>query len=198
MRSVLNWKITTLVFIVGTLLQACGDDGIIELPTSDDYFQEDVEKITEYIAEKGYSNVDTTESGVRYVIFETGDGEPIEFNDIVSMDYVGMYLDDTVFDTSIESVAIVKDILIESRTYEPTIFTHTASGWAIAPLFVSGFGEGTTAALKKMNVGGSARLMIPSPLGYGSNGRINADGSYAILPNSVLVFDIYPVNVRKQ
>ncbi len=198
MRRVLKWKFGAIIITAVIFINACGDDGIIEIPTADDYLQEDIVKINDYITEKGYTNVDTTESGVRFVIFETGDGDLIEYNDIVSMNYVGMYLDDSVFDTSIESVAKASDVYIESRSYEPSVFTHTATGWAIESLFVPGFAEGTTEAIKKLNVGGKARLMIPSTLGYGTAGKFNADGTYGILPNSVLVFDIYPVKVRKQ
>lgn len=197
MRSVLNWKITTLVFIVGTLLQSCGDNGIIEIPSSEDYLQSEIDQIEEYIAEKGYTNVDTTESRVRYVIFEEGSGAEIKPGDIVSINYVGLLMDDdTVFDTNIKAVAIANDQFIDSRTYAPLVFTHSESGWAIELAgFVPGFADGVTAAFSEMKVGGYTRLMIPSTLGYGSSGSLR-DGIYTVPPNTNIVFDVYPVQVR--
>ncbi len=197
MKRVFNWKVAILAAAV-IAVEACGDDGIIDVPSNNEILEEDIEEINQYVLDKGYGDVvDTTESRVRYVILKEGAGEPIEFNDIVSVNYVGMFVDDSVFDTSIESVAIASDIHVESRIYEPLVFTHTASGWAMSSLgFIQGFNDGTTEVLKELNVGGSARIIIPSPLGYGSSAQVT--GSGIVIPaNTILVFDLYPVKVRK-
>ena len=181
-----------VLVVLAFILVGCNDSGIIELTSSVEQLELDLLEIKEYIQEKGYSNVDTTESRVRFVILEEGTGETIEPNDIVSFDYAGMLLNDTLFDTSRESIAIEGGLYDSARIYTPYVFTHTESGWALETLgFVQGFSDGTTAAMKKMNVGGRARLMIPSGLGYGSS------AISSIPSNSVLVFDIYPVKVRK-
>lgn len=190
MKKLINWQLALCIGLIS--LMACGDDGIIDVLTVNDRLDEDLKLIDEYITEKGYTSVDTTSSRVRYVILEEGDGEIIEFNDIVSMNYVGMFLNDTVFDTSIKTVAIENDLFSETRTYAPYTFTHTQSGWGIEQLgFIQGFSDGSTAALSKMKVGGMARLIIPSSLAYGTT------GNNSIASNTIIVFDVYPVKVRK-
>ncbi|WP_258099361.1 FKBP-type peptidyl-prolyl cis-trans isomerase [Marinoscillum pacificum] len=198
MRSVLNWKITTLVFIVGTLLQACGDDGIIDIPSSEDQLTSDIAEIEDYLSTKGYTEVDTTDSEVRYVILNEGSGELIELNDIITLHYTARLLDDQLVISTIDSVIenhnnVQPDSTTLLTKDVPLVFTHTSSGWGMASATsVSGLADGGTAALLKINVGGSAKILVPSLFAGGELNSLRFSGSIPI------VFDIYPVNVRKQ
>jgi FKBP-type peptidyl-prolyl cis-trans isomerase len=47
-----------------------------------------------------------------------------------------------------------------------------------------------------MKVGGTRQLIIPPELAYGQAGAVASNGTYAILPNSVLVFTVQLVGVQ--
>lgn len=134
MRRVLKWQLIIVGILGVVLLDACGDDGIIEVPTTNEVIEEDLVEIQEYITEKGYSNVDTTASRVRFIVLDEGNGATIEYNDIVSVHYVGRFLDEEIFDTSIDTVDINNDSFDSLSRYQPFVFTHTQSGWAIETL----------------------------------------------------------------
>lgn len=191
MKKVFDRKLL-LILIGCAVVVACGDDGIVEVPTQNDRIEEDLVKIEEYIQEKGYQNVDTTKSRVRYVILDEGDGELIEYNDIVTLHFAGRYLDDLLFYTSIDTVDLNNDSYDSTKNYNPVVFTHSASGWAMGQATtVSGFVDGTTRSLDKLRVNGHARIFIPTLLSTGNlNGR-------SIPTNEPVVYDIYPVKVRK-
>jgi len=71
--------------------------------------------IGDYISDPANSidpaNLDTTSASVVYGLLATGNGDFPEINDIVSVNYTGRFTDNTVFDTSIESLAIESDSL---------------------------------------------------------------------------------------
>lgn len=185
-RQILVALATALFFLAG-----CREDTIFTPPDPDIQLNLDREVIQEYIAEKGYTTVDTTSSGVHYVILDSGDGTDIEFNDIVLINYIGKLTDGTVFDTSIPSVAVDSEIFDSLRNYQPIRFTHTPDGWSLrASNYVPGFVDGVTATVTIMNVGGHSEIIMPSSLAYGGNsaGRVPA--------NSVLVFEIFPIQAR--
>ncbi|MEQ8472797.1 MAG: FKBP-type peptidyl-prolyl cis-trans isomerase [Marinoscillum sp.] len=188
-------QLLAVLVVIIFLASACEDDGITTVVTTEDQLALDIVKINDYIAKKGYANVDTTSRGVRYVVTNEGNGDTIESGDIVSLHYTGRFTDDVLFDTSIDTVAINNDVYDSTRTYKPIfIFTQSESGWALVSAYPNvrpGFSNGVTEALKKIKVGGSARLIIPSTLGYG------ASSYQGIPPNTILIFDVYPVKVRK-
>lgn len=179
--------------IIISTISSCGDSGIVEVVTTQERYAQDIILINEYIKERGYTDVDTTSNGVRFLVTSEGDGDTIESGDIVSLHYTGRLIDDYVFITSIDTTAINNDFYDSTRSYSPSVFTHSETGWALSTFgFSSGFVSGISNALPKIKVGGSARLIIPSTV---SN---NGSRPYQSVPaNSILVFDIYPVNVRK-
>lgn len=122
----------------------------------------------------------TTESGLRYVILEEGNGPKPENGQTVSVAYAGWVLDGAHFDTSIKEVAEEQGLYNPSRPYQPYSFP-LGQGQVI-----KGWDEG----IALLNEGTKARLYIPSSLGYGSRGS-----GQVITPNSVLVFDVTLVKV---
>lgn len=176
----------TLIFLVG-----CQEDTIFTPPDPDIQLNQDREAIKDYISEKGYTAVDTTSSGVHYIILDTGSGADINFNDIVSINYIGRLTDGSVFDTNIPAVAIEAETFDSARNYQPIRFTHTSNGWTLATSnFVRGFVDGVSTTVSIMNVGGHSEIIMPSSLAYGGTavGRVPA--------NSVLIFEIFPIQVR--
>ncbi|MFZ2886456.1 MAG: FKBP-type peptidyl-prolyl cis-trans isomerase [Minisyncoccia bacterium] len=92
----------------------------------------------------------------------------------VSVLYVGMLEDGTVFDSS------------ANNNNEPFVFTLGAPG------VVPGFQIG----VRGMKEGGERRISIPAELGYGAQEITGPDGAVIIPANSTLVFDIKLVKVE--
>jgi len=86
--------------------------------------------------------------------------------DTVEVNYKGMFLDGKVFDSSEGSPVPVK-----------------------FPIGVGAVIKGWDEALTMMNVGGKAKILIPSELAYGANGAQNV-----IPPYTPLVFEVEIIN----
>lgn len=126
-------------------------------------FQIDENKIIDFIADQEW-NANRLESGIYYTIHEHGTGPLIKGGQPLKVDYKGYLPDGTVFDSSY-------------KKGKPIRFT--------VGQMVAGWNEG----LKYLQIGSKATLMIPSYLGYGTDGFPGFVG-----PNEVLIFDIeiYP------
>lgn len=111
---------------------------------------------------------DSTESGLRYKMIHKGSGKKAEKGKIVSVHYKGALADGTEFDSSY-------------KRKQPIEFP-LGSGQVIA-----GWDEG----IQLLQVGDKAQFVIPSHLGYGSQG---AGG--VIPPNATLVFDVELMDVK--
>ncbi|MEM6642225.1 MAG: FKBP-type peptidyl-prolyl cis-trans isomerase [Bacteroidota bacterium] len=207
--------------LVGGLLSAiiwssCGTN-VLERPDPDVQAATDSAIIINYLSDIGLLGQDSMlENGVHFVILDEGDSLQIEDSDIVTFDFTGKLLNDTIFDTSIQPVgdSILREVQAdtagiteisntqlallnsfpETRTYSSIEFTYTPSGWTLgANTYIAGFSSGITAALNGLQVGGSALIVIPSRLAYGVQGT-----GILIPPNTVVAFEIYPVEVKKQ
>ena len=108
---------------------------------------------------KGYEE---TQSGLRYKILQSGDGNKATKGANISVHYKGQLLDGTVFDSSY-------------KRKQPLEFS-VGIGQVIA-----GWDEG----ILLLKVGDKARFVIPSNLAYGESG---AGG--VIPPNATLIFDV--------
>jgi FKBP-type peptidyl-prolyl cis-trans isomerase len=120
-------------------------------------------------ANKKKQGVVTLPSGVQYRIIREGTGIKPERVDMVDVVYHGSLTDGTVFDSSKERSDTI---------------TFSVGG------VVQGFSE----ALSLMNEGSIWEVYIPSELGYGANPPYGS----SISPNSVLIFEIDMVKVKKQ
>lgn len=109
-----------------------------------------------------------TDSGLRYQIIQTGNGEKAQTNATVSVHYKGQLSDGTVFDSSY-------------KRNQPIDFTLGVGQ------VIQGWDEG----IALLKVGDKARFVIPSHLAYGSRG---AGG--VIPPNANLIFDVELVGVK--
>jgi FKBP-type peptidyl-prolyl cis-trans isomerase FklB len=119
-------------------------------------------------ANKKKQGVVTLPSGVQYKIIRDGSGVKPEKEDLVDVVYHGSLIDGTVFESSKERG--------DTATFDVS-------------RVVQGFSE----ALTLMSEGSIWEVYIPSELGYGSMSR-----GGPIPPNSVLIFEIDMVKVKKQ
>lgn len=97
---------------------------------------------------KGY-DIDTTASGVYYIMGKTGTGDYPQPGDTCDLIYTGYFLNGTIFDAS--------------------YFYHTDSIWEMVyktNSVIPGFEE----AVSLLNTGAKGDFFIPSRLAYGENG----------------------------
>ncbi|PTB91567.1 hypothetical protein C9994_15320, partial [Marivirga lumbricoides] len=111
------------LFFAGILLSACDKD-CEDNPQecAEEQLATDIAIIEEYLTE---NNLEAQKhpSGLFYHIKEQGSGELPDFGQIVSVNYIGKFLDGRVFDTSVDSVAREAGIYDEKRDYQPFQFT---------------------------------------------------------------------------
>lgn len=168
-----NIKYLALMPLLAVLLSCVSEEENLDV-----IFQEDLDKIETYIQNfpDEYMKKEEIEgTGIVLLFTEVvEEGEVAVARDTLAVDYTGMLLDGTVFDTSIEQTARDNGLYSESRTYEPYKLV----------LGVSGVIQGWHGALSLMKEGEKATALIPSYYGYGSQ------GAGSIPPNSVLVFEL--------
>ena len=122
-----------------------------------------------FLAEnKSKDGVQTTESGLQYIVLKEGTGEKPTTASKVKVHYHGTLIDGTVFDSSVDRG-------------EPTEFgvTQVIKGW--------------TEGLQLMKVGAKYKFFIPSNIAYGANPRPGG----AIKANSTLIFDVELLEIVK-
>ncbi|WP_422103229.1 FKBP-type peptidyl-prolyl cis-trans isomerase [Vreelandella sp.] len=109
--------------------------------------QMNLEEGQDFLAENAERDeVEVTESGLQYEVLESGDGATPGAEDTVEVNYEGMLLDGTVFDSSFERG--------ESVSFQ---VNQVIEGWQ--------------EALQLMSVGDSWMLYIPAELAYGERGQ---------------------------
>ena len=111
--------------------------------------------------------IQVSETGLKYVIIEEGEGNHPTEGNVVTVHYSGFFEDGNKFDSSVE-----RD--------EP--FSFVVGNKSV----IAGWDEG----IKLLKKGGKARLIIPPDLGYGNVAK-------GIIPaNSTLIFDVELVDVK--
>ena len=111
--------------------------------------------------------VESTDSGLQYIVLKEGKGDNVQPTDKVKIHYHGTTIEGKVFDSTVE----------KNKPYESK-----------ANIFVPGFNE----ALALMKKGAKYRVFIPQELAYGSQQR-----GQLILPFSALIFEIEILDVTK-
>jgi FKBP-type peptidyl-prolyl cis-trans isomerase FkpA len=108
-----------------------------------------------------------TESGLIYIELKKGKGDSPKPTDMVKVHYHGTFLDGSVFDSSVERNQPIEFPL-----------NQVIPGW--------------TEGVGKMQRGGKAKMVIPSNIAYGPQGR------QGIPPFSTLVFDVELIDFKPQ
>jgi len=127
----------------------------------------EVQKGQEYIDQVASEDgAKKTESGLVYVSLEEGSGAQPKSTDRVTVHYTGSVISGEVFDSSV-------------KRGEPATFglNQVIPGW--------------TEGLQMMKVGGKARLVIPSELGYGNSPPPGG----IIKPGSTLIFEVELIDI---
>lgn len=128
----------------------------------------DIELIESFIKRRGW-DMQKTESGLFYSIYEQGEGTAAQFGDIISLDYTVSLLDGT--------------ICYSSDNYGPLVFTVGQGGVE----------AGLEQAVLMLRPGDKARLILPPFLAHGLLGDLNK-----IPPRAVIVYELEVLSVKKQ
>jgi len=134
--------------------------GTEEVLTPEEQLLIDTAAIEQFLDENNLT-AEVTSDGMYYIIEELGTGGNPDFSSTVLVNYKGYFLDGEVFDQTLGS---------------PISFplSNVIPGWTLGiPLFQKG-GKGT--------------LLIPSYLGYGTQGQ------GPIGPNTPIIFDVELIN----
>jgi FKBP-type peptidyl-prolyl cis-trans isomerase FkpA len=143
---------------------------LISLPSCDPskkLEKEEVAMIENYLNSNTNLNFELKSSGLYYLDLVVGDGRQAVTHDTAYMKYTGKFLDGTVFDTNVGDA--------------DTLIRPVNEGWLIP-----GYDEGMT----YMKEGGKALFLIPSKLGYGSQGW------YAIPGYTPVLFEVEMVKIK--
>lgn len=111
--------------------------------------------------------VHTTKSGLKYVVFNTGEGNLIANEDVVEVHYSGFFTNDSLFDSS-------------RNRFEPISF----------PVGIGAVIDGWDEGLKLMRKGARFQFHIPANLAYGEQGA-----PPQIPANTNLIFDIEVLDI---
>ena len=151
---------STLLALVSLLFVSCLSDNEASKPV--DYTVQNEKEIVDYIA-KNKLTATKTDSGLYYVVTEAGTGAQPTASSNVTVAYKGYFTNGNVFDESkAEGISFGLNQVIK--------------GW--------------TEGIPFFKEGGNGVLLIPSHLGYGSN------GSGPIPGGSVLVFNVKLIKVN--
>jgi len=145
------------------------DEASEEAESADATEAEAAEPEAESAATEKTGEVITTDSGLKYIDVEVGDGATPQTGQTVVVHYTGTLADGTKFDSSLDAGR------------QPFSFP-IGMGRVIA-----GWDEG----VGSMKVGGKRKLIIPSELAYGADGR-----PPVIPPNAELHFDVELLEIR--
>jgi FKBP-type peptidyl-prolyl cis-trans isomerase len=162
----------SVLFILPSLfLISCNDDN------SELMKEKEMRLLSQYL---DMHNIQTTpkSSGLYYLPGQEGTGTTPGTSDWVIMRYTARMINDRIFDTSDEALAINNNVHMSTRIYgEQRVQMST--------LILTGVMEG----LQLMREGGTARLIMPSHLAFGSI------GSGIVPPFTSVIYDIDLVKV---
>ena len=142
------------------LFVACGND--------DDFTPQECEAglipIEEFALQDTLTYTELDDTGILYYIDSTGSAEKPALTDSVVVNYRGQVTGGRVFDQTTTATG--------PRTF---VLGQLIRGWQLG--------------IPLVGRGGRIRLLIPTELGYGSQGACN-NGLCSVCPNSDLIFDI--------
>ncbi len=130
------------------------------------------EKLLKKYFSKNKIKATKTESGLYYTVSNKGTGEKAKAGQKLTVNYTGMLLDGTVFDSN-----------TDSAFKHPTPFSVVIGKGNV----IKGWDEGMLLFSK----GGKGKLYIPSTLAYGAQDR-----SPQIPPNSILIFEVELLDIE--
>ncbi|SIS50725.1 FKBP-type peptidyl-prolyl cis-trans isomerase [Belliella pelovolcani] len=165
------------VVILSFFLLATGC--ISDQENADVILQREIQAFEKYIADNNVTGVkEERDPGLGFIFIwkETSESgvKPVP-GQRVTVDYVGKFLENVVFDTSKEAVAKANNIFNANRIYEPLTYTFNAG--SVIP--------GFDFAVSKMDIGDKILAFIPSLYAYGRAGSPPVIGG-----NTPLIFEL--------
>lgn len=131
-------------------------------------------KLRQYKEGELDDQIKTTESGLKYIVHEEGEGEFIKKGDFIQVHYFGALMDGTAFDNSFGKAKRFAFQVGRGRVIK---------GW-----------EDGVVNIKK---GGKITMFIPYELGYGEAGKPSRDGKTPGIPERAdIAFYVEVVDVR--
>ncbi|WP_200975422.1 FKBP-type peptidyl-prolyl cis-trans isomerase [Echinicola sp. 20G] len=168
-----------IIIFAAALISGLFASCISDQETAQEIYQKDLAKIDAYLDQTDYQFVDFYQDEATGIVilweYLSYSGVVPENDDSLYVDYTGMLLDESVFDTSVEAVARENGIYSSERDYEPLEYIYGYNTLI----------SGVIIGLSKMEEGDRARVIMPSYYGYG-----NTEISSQIPANSVLIFDL--------
>lgn len=172
---------TRVVWIAAVLISIIAIS-CLKLDTEDPYaewYQDELDSLASFMA-NNYPDAIATDDGIYYIETVSGSGDTAQIGQYVLVNYTGYLLDSTMFDSSIDSMAVEGGIYDASRDYDPILFRIGYNN------IISGFQMGVLL----MQAGDQGRVIFPSGLGYGAN------GSGSIPGYTSLMFDLHLVEIE--
>jgi len=182
MNSIL--KTTMVILFVSVTLSSC-------LKSKDPYESYTPEREAGLISEwlsamvsKG-NDIDTTSTGLYYIVTKTGSGATVKSGDTVTVKYTGMFVDGSVFDASAYHTTDTGTTIPYFSADSTFTYIHQSPDSETLSM-IKGWEEG----IEVMNKGEEAAFMVPSAKAYGSSGYAS------IPPYTPLIFVIKVVDIK--
>jgi len=160
-------KVGVLVLFSALIISGCNKN---EDPYAEYTPEREATLIKDWLAQMvtNKKDIDTTSTGIFYIVEKEGTGETVKSGNTVKVKYTGMFLNGSIFDAS-------------SYHGDGTMtYVHKTD-----PL-IKGWEEG----IEVMSKGGIAAFLVPSAKGYGTT------GAGSIPPNTPLIFIIEVIEIN--
>jgi len=160
-------KVGVLVLFSALIISGCNKN---EDPYAEYTPEREATLIKDWLAQMvtNKKDIDTTSTGIFYIVEKEGTGETVKSGNTVKVKYTGMFLNGSIFDAS-------------SYHGDGTMtYVHKTD-----PL-IKGWEEG----IEVMSKGGIAAFLVPSAKGYGTA------GAGSIPPNTPLIFIIEVIEIK--
>jgi FKBP-type peptidyl-prolyl cis-trans isomerase FkpA len=166
-------KICMLFFAVSAVFSSCKKDEDTTPPVvySAEKEAEQIKGWLDYVIGNG-NNIDTTSTGLYYIVQKVGFGAKVATGDTVTVKYIGFFLSGIVFDSSLNT--------------RDSTFTFVHKDINPKKRLIPGWEEG----IEMLSKGSKAIMMIPSEKGYGTGGYLT------IPPYTPLLFQIEIINIK--
>ena len=158
--------LSILIYALSSCLSTESED-----PRTPEMEQSEINTALTNLENEGF-DVDTTASGMYYIVQVAGEGPTVQEGDTCYLRYAGYFLDGTLFDAS-------------EYYHEDGIWELVHGEVSLIP----GFEE----AIGMLNKGAEVDFIIPSELAYGSTGA-NGIPAYAPLLFATQLVDLKPIS----
>ncbi|MEM6877326.1 MAG: FKBP-type peptidyl-prolyl cis-trans isomerase [Bacteroidota bacterium] len=172
---------STCLLWIATILPTCGSPNnnqtvdaekraeieerlMVELSPSDDRAGQQRNELINFAIDRLW-DVEAAQAGYFVEHLQAGEGELLQWGDLVEAHYRGMRLDGSVFN----------DSRLQGGKLE---------------FYVGAMIPAWNDALQKVQPGAAIRLLVPSDLAYGEEGLQTADGEQVVAPHTTMAFEI--------